>query len=80
MIPMKDFFAQAGGDQTPDLVILDPGSVTLEQLQKMAPILEPLVDKVVLYGKSDDKTVSQALAGDFRRLPLVFSRSDLETG
>jgi len=77
LVPMKAFFAADETQRQADLVILDPSSVTLDQLKKLGPVLEAHADRIVLYGDTDDPQVAQALSGGFPRLPVAFSRADL---
>lgn len=77
LLPMKQFFADAASGTLPDQVILDPGSVTAEQLARMAPLLKEVRDRLVLLGNDREGGVAAAVGGPVARLPLGFSRDDL---
>lgn len=80
LVPMKQFFADASAGCLPDLVILDPASVTPEQLTKMAPLLAEVRDILALLGNDSGGLVAAEVGGPVRRLPLGFSREDLACG
>jgi putative nucleotidyltransferase with HDIG domain len=77
IVPMKQFFAHASNGEIPDLVILDPGSVSAEQLAKMKPVLDLSLDVLAIFGKDEDGRVRKVVGIDPPRLPLGFSRQDL---
>jgi len=78
MLPMKDFFAKSGEENAADLVILDPNSLSADQLVKISPILKKNRDQLVIFGQDKNDTVSKLLGGPVRKIPMAFSRSDLE--
>lgn len=78
LIPMKEFFASSTDGCRADLVLLDPASVTAEQLAKMKPALDQAGDKVAVLGSDRDELVQRVLGRPVRGIPLAFSRCDLE--
>jgi HD-like signal output (HDOD) protein len=77
-LPMKSFFAQAGKGTLPDVVLLDPASVTDEQLAKMAPVLKLARPALTLLGGDEEGRVTRALGFAPPSLPIGFSAEDLE--
>lgn len=77
LLPMKQFFAHAGNGEIPDLVILDPGSVSAEQMAKMKPVLELALDALVILGDDKNGMVRKVVGTARPSLPLGFSRQDL---
>lgn len=79
IMPMKDFFAQAGTAGIADLIILDPESLKAEQLNKIAPILKNHQDRLVLFGEDKAGAMATLMGNPVRSIPVAFSREDLET-
>ncbi len=79
LIPMKDFFAAASGGQAPvDLIILDQGSITPAQIQKMKPALDLYRNQLVAFGDGQEQLEIPSLGYELPVLPLAFSRFELE--
>jgi len=78
LLPMKDFFAKASDENVADIIIVDPSSLKAEQLKKIAPILKKHHEKLVIFGEEENQMVLQSFGESFRRIPLAFSRQDLE--
>ncbi len=79
MVPMKDFFGAAGkGNAEVDLIILDQGSVTPEQLLKMKPVLDLHRGKLAAFGDVKDRIPVAELGYDLPVLPVAFSRFEIE--
>ncbi len=79
LMPMKDFFAAAGQGEAPvDLIILDQGSITPDQLGKMKPVLDLYQERLVAFGDGQDQLAIPALGIKLPVLPLAFSRFELE--
>jgi HD-like signal output (HDOD) protein len=79
LVPMKDFFAAAAEGDLPDAVLLDPASVTADQLLRMKPVLAMMGPRLALLGPDQDGAVSCCLGRSFRRLAVGFSRQELES-
>ncbi len=79
LLPMKEFFIKAGDPGAADLIILDPESLSGDQLAKIAPILKNHHHHLVLFGQDEEGKVAQLLGGPLRSIPMAFSREDLET-
>jgi len=79
LVPMKDFFSAAGKVDVPvDLIILDQGSITPEQITKMRPVLNLYLDRLVAFGDNKAKVEIPELGTVLPVLPLAFSRFELE--
>ncbi len=79
VVPMKDFFATAGQDTSRvDLIILDQGSITPEQLLKMKPVLSLHRNRLAAFGESRETIEIPQLGYNLPVLPLAFSRYELE--
>ena len=78
LVPMKEFFEglSSGGDV--DVVIIDPASLTTEQLEKIKPSLEATDATIMIFGTDDDDKIKKCLNQDLPELPLAFSRSDFD--
>jgi len=80
-VGMKEFFTQAGtGDGEVDLVILDPLSLTAEQLQRVAPVLKMYADNLVVFDRDEGGALQEMLGRGLPIIPVAFSRQDLEQG
>ncbi len=79
LMPMKEFFGKAAQSDAADLVILDPESLSPEQLAKIGPILQGHQKHLVLYGQETNCSMAQHLDIQLRSIPIAFSRQDLET-
>nr|MEE4268275.1 HDOD domain-containing protein [Candidatus Krumholzibacteria bacterium] len=77
-LPMKSFFAQADRGTLPDVVLLDPASVTDEQLARMMPVLQLARPALTLLGVDQGGRVARALGFAPPSLPLGFSAEDLK--
>ncbi len=75
--PLKSFFNQEKGYEKVRLVILDPNSVTVPQLQKMLPFLDRTSATVGVLGAGGESRLAEQLAARYPTLPYVFSRRDL---
>lgn len=78
LVPMKEFFAAAGGDAAPDLIILDQESISSPQLQKMKSVLVMHRNRLAAYGNAAPLVDVEALGMTLPVLPVTFSRFDLE--
>ncbi len=79
IVPMKDFQANAGSEDDVDLVILDSGSLSREQLQMIKPVLLQTKGRVNLLAGDKGSSVFRTLGVKYPILPLTFSRFDLIT-
>ncbi len=79
LVSMKEFFAEAEQSDAVDLIILDPESLSTDQLKKIAPTLIHHRDHLVLFGQDKNLVISQLLGDKIRNIPVAFSRQDLET-
>lgn len=80
-IGMKEFFAQAGqGGQPVDRVILDPHSLTPEQLQRVAPVLQMHEDRLLVFDRDENGAIQQMMGRPMPCIPVAFSRHDLQRG
>ena len=79
-VPVKLFLA--AGDECPavNAIILDPASVSDDQMQKMAPRLADPATPVFLLGGDVDGRAARCLGRNLPTLPLAFSRRDLTDG
>lgn len=75
--PLKAFFNQEKGYEKVRLVILDPNSVTVPQLQKMLPFLDRTAANVAVLSSGGESRLAEQLAARYPALPYVFSRRDL---
>ncbi|MBU8871303.1 MAG: HDOD domain-containing protein [Gemmatimonadales bacterium] len=78
LIPMKKFFSSPDEHEEVDLVLVDPESVSAEQLAKMKPVLEKFSGKIAVLGEDPEDVVRDVLGHAVRSIPLAFSRCDLE--
>lgn len=80
LIPMKEFFARAGDDDdSVDLVVVDPASLSAEQLKKIGPVLQKHQAHLVVFGQDREQSLLQLPGKELRSIPVAFSRQDLET-
>ncbi len=73
MIPMGDFFA---GNPV-DVVILDPASITGEQMLKIKPVILNHRERTAVFGCGDQPVSVPGLGLVLPSLPLAFSQADL---
>lgn len=76
-VSMKEFFEGLNAGDDVDFIILDPTSITAEQMQKITPSLKLTSAPIYLLGSDESGIVSQCLGRDLPELPLAFSREDL---
>ncbi|MGD9547237.1 MAG: HDOD domain-containing protein [Candidatus Krumholzibacteriia bacterium] len=73
MIPMGEFFAGS----PVDVVILDPPSITAEQMLKIKPVILKHRDRTAVFGAGDRPVDVPGLDLTLPSLPLAFSQADL---
>ncbi len=77
VVPMEEFFARIGEADPVDLIVLDPRSITRDQMVRLRPLLKPVLDKMVVYGDQGMPTVSGVWGRRFPVLKTVFNQADL---
>jgi HD-like signal output (HDOD) protein len=77
MVPMKEFFENVGTANDVDLVILDPGSLSSQQLKKIKPALVKTQARINIFAGDQGSSVFRSMGVQYPILPLAFSRSDL---
>lgn len=79
LVEMKTFFAAVAAGQDPvDLVILDQGGITPQQILKMKPVLLAQRERLVCFGATDRLVTIPGLDLEAPVLPVVFSRHEIE--
>ncbi len=79
ILAMKEFFTRANEKDAADLIILDPDSISGEQLAKILPILKIHQEHLVIFGHEKNSQIEKLLGATVRNIPVAFSREDLET-
>ncbi|PID81558.1 hypothetical protein CSB20_02360, partial [bacterium DOLZORAL124_64_63] len=78
-VGMKEFFTQAGtGGAEVDLVILDPLSLTTDQLQRVAPVLQMYAENLLVFDRDEGGVLQEMLGRPVPTIPVAFSRQDLD--
>ena len=75
--PLKSYFNREPGHEEVELVVLDPNSLTQQQLQKMLPFLDSLSAVSCVLRDSVGSPLADKLAETYPVLPYVFSRADV---
>jgi putative nucleotidyltransferase with HDIG domain len=76
VIPMTQFFKGHGEEKDVDVIIVDPDSITVEQMQKMKPTLDATGAPIVLVSGENSEQAELSLGRSLKTIPLAFSRSD----
>ncbi len=75
-VSAKAFLSNPDVDNEIDFVILDPSSVSAEQLGKMKPRLTETSATLLLLGGDPDGVVAGILGTDVAAIPLAFTKAD----
>ena len=75
--PLKAYFNREPGHEEVQLVVLDPSSLTQQQLQKMLPFLDSMSAVSCVLRDSGESPLADKLAETYPVLPYVFSRADV---
>lgn len=78
LFPLKAYFNREAGHEAVGLVVLDPNSLTANQLDKMLPFLEHQGARLAVLAEGEPSPLVARLLARHAALPFVFSRQDLE--